>query len=187
MDRKFTMVAIVLLVILIAVGGVLIGRSLVGRGGDSNMAALLDEKTRELEDKNRQIQDFEKQAEQLRKDVEESAKQIAGLQDRLDQTNRGLASMQERLKTATRPSQGSRDTMASAPPGASADAGSYETLRETQVFAEPSSAARVLARVAKGTKVNVVRSTGDWLEVRSKHGKPPGYIRRDDATYMGAN
>ena len=187
MDRKFTMVAIVLMVILIAVGGVLIGRSLVGRGGDSNMAALLDEKTRELEDKNRQIQDLEKQAEQLRKDLEESSKQMADLQNRVDQTNRGLASMQERLKTAKRPSSGSRDTMASAPPGASTDAGSYTVTRSTSVFEEASSGSRKITTIPKGTKVNVVRSVGDWLEVRSKHGNPPGYIRREDATYMGAN
>lgn len=186
MDKKLTIVAVVLMVILIAIGGVLIGRSLMGRGGDSNMASLLDEKTRELEDKNRQIQDLEKQAEQLRKDLEESSKQMANLQDRVDQTNRGLASMQERLKT-TRTPQSSRDTAPSSSPGGSGDAGSYETLRETQVFSEPSSTSRVVARVAKGTKVNVVRSTGDWLEVRSKFGKPPGYIRRDDATYRGAN
>jgi TolA-binding protein len=187
MDKKFTMVAIVLMVILIAVGGVLIGRSLVGRGGDSNMAALLDEKTRELEDKNRQIQDLEKQAEQLRKDLEESSKQMADLQNRVDQTNRGLASMQERLKTAKRPSSASRDTMASAPPGASTDAGSYETLRETHVYAEPSSNSKVVARIAKGSKVNVARSAGDWLEVWSKRGNPPGFIRREDARYVGAN
>jgi hypothetical protein len=185
MDKKLTLVAIVLMVILIAVGGVLIGRSLMGRG-DSNMASLLDEKTKELEEKNKQIQDLEKQAEQLRKDLEESSKQMANLQNRVDQTNRGLASMQERLKT-TRTPQTSRDSVASGTPGGSGDAGSYETLRETQVFSEPSATARVVAKVAKGTKMNVVRSTGDWLEVRSKHGKPPGYIRRDDATYKGAN
>jgi hypothetical protein len=185
MDRKLTIAALVLMVILIAIGGVLVGRHLIG-GGDSNMASLLDEKTRELEDKNRQIQDLEKQAEQLRKDLEESSKQMADLQSRVDQTNRGLASMQERLKT-TRTPQSARDTTASGTPGGYGDAGSYETLRETQVFSEPSPTARVVAKVGKGTKVNVVRSTGDWLEVRSKHGKPPGYIRRDDATYKGGN
>jgi len=33
----------------------------------------------------------------------------------------------------------------------------------------------------------VVRSAGDWLEVRSKHGKPPGFIRRDDAMFKGGS
>jgi hypothetical protein len=26
---------------------------------------------------------------------------------------------------------------------------------------------------------------GEWLEVRSKHGKPPGFIRADDAMFVG--
>jgi hypothetical protein len=34
--------------------------------------------------------------------------------------------------------------------------------------------------------INVVGSQGDWLQVRSKHGKPPGYIRRDDAMFRQA-
>lgn len=185
MDKKITMLAIVLVVVLVGVGGVLVGRSLVGRG-DSNVASLLDEKTRELEEKNRQIQELERQTAQLRKDLDESAKQVVALQDRLDQANRGLSSIQERLKTAGRAPQASREAAASGAPRA-AEVGSYETLRDTAVYEEASSASRKVATIPRGTKVNVVGSVGDWLEVRSKHGKPPGYIRRDDARYMGAN
>jgi len=29
-----------------------------------------------------------------------------------------------------------------------------------------------------------VGSVGEWLEVRSKHGNPPGFIRRDDAMFV---
>jgi hypothetical protein len=43
----------------------------------------------------------------------------------------------------------------------------------------------VLTQIAKGTQVNVVRSVGEWLEVRSKHGNPPGFIRVDDASFVG--
>jgi hypothetical protein len=32
--------------------------------------------------------------------------------------------------------------------------------------------------------VTVVRSVGDWLEVRSKHDNPPGFIRADDAMFV---
>jgi hypothetical protein len=39
----------------------------------------------------------------------------------------------------------------------------------------------VVNQIAKGTDVTVVRSVGEWLEVRSKHGNPPGFIRADDA------
>jgi hypothetical protein len=40
--------------------------------------------------------------------------------------------------------------------------------------------------VGRGTTLTVIRSVGDWLEVRSKHGKPPGFIRRDDAMYVNS-
>jgi len=36
----------------------------------------------------------------------------------------------------------------------------------------------------KGTQITVVRSAGDWLEIRSKHGNPSGFIRADDATFL---
>jgi hypothetical protein len=42
----------------------------------------------------------------------------------------------------------------------------------------------MLSRISKGTRVAVVRSVGDWLEVRSKHGNPPGFIRTDDAMFV---
>jgi hypothetical protein len=36
--------------------------------------------------------------------------------------------------------------------------------------------------------INVVSSAGGWLEVRSKRGNPPGYVRSDDARLIdGAN
>ncbi len=186
MDKKLTIAAAVFVAILIGAGGFLIGRYALDSGGSSKEAMLLDEKTRDLENKNRQIEELEKQAEALRKDLNESATQVAGLQSRMDQANRGLASMQERLKT-TRAPQVSRDASASGSAGSAADAGSYQIVRATSVFQEASPDARKLSTIAKGTKVNVVRSVGDWLEVRSKHGNPPGYIRREDATFMGPN
>jgi cell division septum initiation protein DivIVA len=59
--------------------------------------------------------------------------------------------------------------------------GSYETLRVTTVHEQPVNSSRVVAQIDRGTVITVVRSTGDWLEVRSNHGNPPGFIRRDDA------
>ncbi len=52
------------------------------------------------------------------------------------------------------------------------------------VFAEPSETSRKVSTIKKGTRVTVVGSAGDWLEVRSKQGNPPGFIRRDDAMFM---
>src|SRR5262245_65571487 len=60
----------------------------------------------------------------------------------------------------------------------------YQTVRSTSVFEEPSPSSRKVGSIANGTKVRVVGSTDDWLEVRSKQGRPPGFIRRDDAVPM---
>lgn len=66
-----------------------------------------------------------------------------------------------------------------------ASPGVYETLRSTTVYEDPSTAAKVLASIPAGTRVNVVSSNGEWLEVHSKRGNPPGFIRRDDAAFIG--
>jgi hypothetical protein len=42
----------------------------------------------------------------------------------------------------------------------------------------------VISRIGKGTRINVVRSDGDWLEVMSRRGNPPGFILRDDTMYV---
>ena len=65
-----------------------------------------------------------------------------------------------------------------------ANAGIYEVLRATTVFEGPSGSSKVLASIPAGTRVNVVNSNGNWLEVHSKSGNPPGFIRRDDANLV---
>jgi hypothetical protein len=65
-----------------------------------------------------------------------------------------------------------------------AEPGVYETIRATSVFEEPEGSSRKVATINKGARVTVVGSAGGWLEVRSRHGNPPGFIRRDDAMYM---
>jgi hypothetical protein len=59
--------------------------------------------------------------------------------------------------------------------------GTYQTLRPTTVFEQPSGSSRVVANIGGGVNINVVGSKGDWLEVHSRIGNPPGFIRRDDA------
>lgn len=75
----------------------------------------------------------------------------------------------------------------SAPPPSSASrrpsAGIYEILRTTKVFADPSGSSRTVATIPQGTRVTVVGDNGEWLEVQSKSGNPPGFIRRADATF----
>jgi uncharacterized iron-regulated membrane protein len=65
-----------------------------------------------------------------------------------------------------------------------AAAGVYETRRTTSVHEEPSASAKTVASIPQGTQVTVVGSSGDWLEVHSKRGNPPGFIRREDATFI---
>ena len=62
--------------------------------------------------------------------------------------------------------------------------GTYETLRTTSVHDDPSPASKVVASIPAGTRVTVVGSSGEWLEVHSKRGNPPGFIRRGDATFV---
>ena len=58
---------------------------------------------------------------------------------------------------------------------------SYEVVRSTRVFSQPNESSRPLARIEVGMEINVVGARDDWLEVRSRHGRPPGFIKRDAA------
>lgn len=65
--------------------------------------------------------------------------------------------------------------------------GVFKTISPTQVFSEPSEYSDLIANLALGTKVNVVDSKDGWLEIRSKHGRPPGFIRQEATVRMGSN
>jgi len=83
------------------------------------------------------------------------------------------------------PAGGSKSGPAPSPASQrAANAGIYEVLRATTVFEGPSGSSKVLASIPAGTRVNVVNSNGNWLEVHSKSGNPPGFIRRDDANLI---
>ncbi len=64
---------------------------------------------------------------------------------------------------------------------------SYEIIEPTRVFSEPSEGSRSVARVEAGTEINVVGVRGEWLEVRSRHGRPPGFVRRSTAVKQERN
>jgi hypothetical protein len=77
-------------------------------------------------------------------------------------------------------------TMASRPAAASAKSGgrsgtNYQVVRSTRVFSQPNDGSRALARVEAGMEINVVDVRDDWLEVRSRHGRPSGFIKSDAA------
>lgn len=67
------------------------------------------------------------------------------------------------------------------------EAGQYEVLRDTALLEKPSTSSREVALIQRGVTVNVVAAVGDWFEVRSKYGKPPGYIRRQDVAPKQGN
>lgn len=66
-----------------------------------------------------------------------------------------------------------------------AAAGTYDVTRSTRVFAAPTEFARQLGEIEPGLKVNVVNARDGWLEIHSKHGRPPGYIRGDAVARVG--
>ena len=130
---------------------------------------------RDQEDKIREMED---RVAKLQSELEDSAKQIARLQERSGDTPRAVRSDERRVNNSRREATRIANQIPSS------ETRFYETVRSTVVFEEPSGSSRKVATIPNGSKVRVVGSTGDWLEVRSKQGRPPGFIRRDDAVIM---
>jgi chromosome segregation ATPase len=131
-----------------------------------------------LREQEEKIKDMEDQVSRLQKELEESSKQLAALQGGSDETTRARRSGQRKVNNSRREEARLADPIPSPEPSF------YEAVRSTAVFEEPSASSRQVATISKGSKVRVVQSTGDWLEVRSRQGRPPGFIRRDDAVLM---
>ena len=130
-----------------------------------------------LRQQEEKIRDMEDRVARLQKELEESSKQIASLQPRSDETMRAHRSAQRNVNSR-------REETRLADPNPSPEPRFYQTVRSTSVFEEPSASSQKVGSIANGSRVRVVGSTGDWLEVRSKQGRPPGFIRRDDAVLM---
>jgi hypothetical protein len=64
---------------------------------------------------------------------------------------------------------------------------SYEIIRPTRVLSAPREDSQLVANVEPGTQVNVVDSRNGWLEIRSKHGRPPGFIPKASAIRIRQN
>ena len=128
-----------------------------------------------LREQEEKIRDMEDRVARLQKELEESSKQLASIQGGSDEAARGRRSAQRKVNNSRREETRPADQNPSLEPRL------YETVRSTAVFEEPSASSRKVATIPNGSRVRVVRSTGDWLEVRSKQGKPPGFIRSDDA------
>ena len=160
--------------------------------------------SKQLQAKDQTIQSQETQLAQTRQQLNENSNQLAAIKTKLEESQKELSAAQQRLGAATRQtdySNASRSPVARRTASRAPDAaaplpqpvaarrttapGVYETTRPTSVYENPSSAARVISQIDRGTRLNVVSSAGDWLEVRSKRGNPPGYVRSDDARLIG--
>jgi biopolymer transport protein ExbB/TolQ len=130
-----------------------------------------------LQQQEEKIRDMEDRIARLQKELEESSKQIASLQGGSDETTRPRRSARRNVNNSSREEARLADQNPSSERF-------YQTVRSTSVFEEPSASSRKVGSIANGSRVRVVGSTGDWLEVRSKQGRPPGFIRRDDAVLM---
>jgi hypothetical protein len=193
--------------LILGVGVFVTGRSMLGFKDTSDKVMPLpeptmrEEKKSALEEKDRQIEEMNIHMTQLKEKLENSSKQVEGLRAELEQANKALFSARQRLKVAeqrielleARPAQPPRQKPPPVPekppvveiPRRPAEPGTYEILHATALYEKPSESSRKIATIEQRVRVLVVESVGDWLEVRSKHGNPPGYIRRDDAMFVG--
>jgi hypothetical protein len=65
--------------------------------------------------------------------------------------------------------------------------GTYEITQSSRVYAAPNELAQQLGDIEPGVRVNVVDAKNGWLEIHSKHGRPPGYIRKESARVLARN
>jgi hypothetical protein len=194
---KFIWMAAMLVVALIAFfAGGYIQRSQLLLSSQAN--------SKELRAKDQMIQSQGGELAQTRQQLNENSNQLAEMKTKLEESQKELSLTQQRLGVATRQvdrlnaSRSPAATRASSrAPGTAASVPApvaarrtaeprvYETTRATSVYENPSSASRVISQISSGTRINVVSSAGGWLEVRSKRGNPPGYVRSDDARLTG--
>jgi SH3 domain-containing protein len=168
-----------------------------------DLGPALAQQQQALSERDERIRNLESQLAELRQNNQGTTQQIEQLNAKLDQSEKDLAAAQRRIATANREIERlSANRIASAPRSAARSSGppatppaaprstgtieprTYETVRSTPVYEEPANSARVVSQITKGTQITVVGSGGGWLEIRSKHGKPPGFIRADDAMFV---
>lgn len=165
----------------------------------SEQLLLSQADSKQLQAKEQMLQSQEAQLAQARQQLTDNSNQLAEMKTKFEESQKELSATKQRLGAATREAARVNANRSTAPmrtasrapdaamslPGSAArrtsDTGVYETTRDTTVYENPSPAARVITQIGKGTRINVVSATGDWLEVRSKHGNPPGYVRSDEA------
>lgn len=195
---------LVLGLLVFALGVFLVG----GHSERSALEPLLEVKEKALQASEQKVKTLERQLVQWDQALKVSETQLEEVKTKLNSQEKILAAAQQKRKDAGRevdrlasrpapalPPVRSRAQVPALPPPPptpvarrAVEPGLYETVRATAVHEEPLSSSRVLTRVAGGTEITVVRGVGPWLEVRSKHGNPPGFVRTEDAKFVsGAN
>jgi len=179
-------IILVLGLFVFALGVYLVG----GQNERSDLAPQLDAKQQELEDREAKIKALEEQLAQARQKLNVSAAQLEALHSQVADKDKSLAAAQTQVKGARRDVERltSRANAAPLPPAPrhSSAPGLYETVRPTGVYAEPLANSRVLTRISGGTQITVVRGVGEWVEVRSKHGNPPGCVHSADVKFVSS-
>lgn len=159
--------------------GLLLGWRALWRPAGQDSLALLDESW-QLREKEKTVRALENEVARLSRELEQKTQEIAELRARLGEPGAASRREEPELKSAKpeKPRLADRVPPVEKTPQ---NVRLYTTTRDTSVFEEPSNSSRKLLTIPKGTTVTVVGSSGGWLEIRSKHGRPPGFVRRDDA------
>ncbi len=190
-------IILVLGLLVFALGVFLVG----GQSERTDLAPLLEAKDKDIHDSAAKITALEAELGRRREELKTSVAQLDELKAKLSEQDKQLAAAQGKLKDSSRdlerlasrpaappPPARPRDPIPPAPapaPRRAIEPGLYETVRSTAVHEEPLASSRVVSRISSGTQLTVVRGVGEWLEVRSKYGNPPGFVRADDAMLVG--
>ncbi|MGH7875194.1 MAG: SH3 domain-containing protein [Candidatus Binatia bacterium] len=147
-----------------------------------SQAAQLSETGRQLKDNSNQVAELKIKLEEIQKEHSAARQRLAAVSREADRANSTRSA--EVRRTAARAPNTAPAYPQPVATRRSTDPGVYEITQATSVYEAPSQGARVLTQIVRGTRINVVNSAGDWLEVRSKHGNPPGYVRSNDARQL---
>jgi hypothetical protein len=185
-------------IVLCVLAAALLGMGVLGNSYWSGERELVERKSKELQASEEQIKALETELKKVRLENADIAKEAVALKARLEERQKELAASEQRLsaaqreveRAATRRAQAAprsnprpveRAAAPAAPAPRPAQPGVYETLRATEVHERPAQSSPVITRIGGGTRINVVGANGEWLEVISKRGNPPGFILRADA------
>jgi hypothetical protein len=202
-DEKTSLPKIMLMagIALCVFAAALFATGVIGKGESGATRGLLDQKIKELQAKDERLKVVEAELAKARQEADASAKEGDTLKARLEDSQKARAAADARLSAVNRELERRSARRAQAEPKSdprspervpdptrpvrrSVDPGLYETTRATEVHEQPAASSRVISRIGRGTRINVVRSEGDWLEVVSRRGNPSGFILRDDTMFV---